>query len=531
MCGSIIDDGMNAIALQSISLFDPLGYEDEVKGDYAYIKYNENITPLYDMSDHRKDSIFQKVVSGLKDRELIEQTSSWIVVRPLPLAVWLVGQWFANCDTERFSKVVENLETETDKNMAIRLTRAFCKRLTNMQDNRKAVEMFERLMGEDGPFNNEEVVCSDIGSRLFLAISTVNPVAVANCLYNVVNCKSIVWLKDNVKHDARRNLIWCLEHLCFPADTFEKGAWILAKLSLAENERWGNNATGIFEQLFHVELPGTSASLQQRLNVIKRLSLSGKEYLPLLIKALDRAFDYGSFTRNGGGEKFGFKTLQDYNPSGLDIIEYWNGCKDIIKALITDNKDCVIDIKKIVYNHTYALEPRAGCWDILFGLISDLVDLCGPSWPEMGKKLYSMKIDRYPLSEKDKALLDQWIDKLSDHSFVATLSEASYRFIHDAENKDLDERIKKAPEFWKQYVDLFLKDKLYEDAATVKQLIDYKEVDYVFTKSLALAIDDGKGKDLSETIKCVLKEEKPEYESVFINIFFDAECRVVCLIT
>lgn len=58
MCGSIINNNDNAVALQSLALFDPLGYEDEVGGDYSFVKYNEDITPLYEMNDQHKDSIF-----------------------------------------------------------------------------------------------------------------------------------------------------------------------------------------------------------------------------------------------------------------------------------------------------------------------------------------------------------------------------------------------------------------------------------------------------------------------------------------
>lgn len=520
MCGSILDNKDNAIALQAISLFDPLGFEDEVSGDYAYIKHNEDITPLYDMSARHKDSIFQDVVSNLKDSELVEQTASWIVVRPLPLAVWLVGQWFEKCNPERFLRVVNDLENLSDKSMATRITRAFCKRLENMQDNENAVEMFNKLMHDNGPFDNEEVVCSYIGSRLFLAISTVDPVAVTNCLYHIINGKTTRWLKENIKHEARRNLVWCLEHLCFPEETFENGAWILAKLSLAENEKWGNNASGIFDQLFHVELPGTSASLKHRLNIIRRLSESGKEFTPILLGALNRAFDYGSFTRSGGGEKFGLKTLTDFRPTGLEIIEYWNGCKDVVKEVISENKDCIDDIKKIVYDHSYALGTRSGCWDILFELIGDIADANDTPWPEMGERLYSMKVDKNYLSEKDKELLDKWIERLSDHSFVTTLSEASYKFNHEDENRQLDNRVKNAPAFWKLYVDMFIENNLYADDTTVRQLLEFTEIDYVFTKTLAQTLDEEKAKSLSDIIKSILEDENTEFESVFINIFF-----------
>lgn len=248
MCGyqSLTVD--ERVALQSLSLFEPLGYEQEFARDYQMVKYNENITP-FDYNHLKIDDIFEKLVKSYKNKELIEINSCWLLVRPLPLAVWLVGQWFRNCGQNRFVQVLNDLDAIQEQAQANRMKRALCKRIQNMQDNEKAKYLFERLMAVGAPFHYEEVVCSDFGSQLFLAISTVNPVAVTNCLYDVVMPQSIDWTK-NIKGDVRRNYIWCLERLSMPETTFRKAALLLAKFSLAENESWANNATGQLLQLF-----------------------------------------------------------------------------------------------------------------------------------------------------------------------------------------------------------------------------------------------------------------------------------------
>lgn len=330
MCGyqSLTVD--ERVALQSLSLFEPLGYEQEFARDYQMVKYNENITP-FDYNHLKIDDIFEKLVKSYKNKELIEINSCWLLVRPLPLAVWLVGQWFRNCGQNRFVQVLNDLDAIQEQAQANRMKRALCKRIQNMQDNEKAKYLFERLMAVGTPFHYEEVVCSDFGSQLFLAISTVNPVAVTNCLYDVVMPQSIDWTK-NIKGDVRRNYIWCLERLSMPETTFRKAALLLAKFSLAENESWANNATGQLLQLFHVALSGTETTLRQRLDVIEELRTLGDEYIPIVLKVIDSAFSYSHFSRNAGYEHIDGKVYTDFEPMGVDICEYWEGC---IKILIS----------------------------------------------------------------------------------------------------------------------------------------------------------------------------------------------------
>lgn len=518
MCGNTINEKESKIALCSLAIFDPIGYKDEVKGDYAYVCNNENITPLYDKSPRYKEDVFSSVVRSMTKKELIEHISSWIYVRPLPLAVWLVGKWFENCDDERFGRVVGDLDSIEDHSQSERMKRAFCKRLEYMQDNKSAIEMYNRLMGDNGPFRNEKVVCSDFGSRLFLAISTVNPVAVASCLYYIVAGKSTEWLKTNIIKDARRNIVWCLEHLCFPKDSFDKAAWVLAKLALAENESWGNNSTGNFLQLFHVILPGTSANLQQRLDIMNELYLFGEEAIPLLIKTLDRAFDYGSFTRSGGGEKFGFKTLYDFTPNGLEIINYWNGCREIIQTLLQEYPNYINDLKKIALNHTYSLGPSSGCWDILFGILSDIYKANKGAWPEMSKELYTLKINGYKLSDSESEKLDSWIDAFSNHTYIEVLSNANYKFYNDDRYKDFDTRMDRIEEYWKTYVDNFISKKLYDNMDIIGQLMDYQEVDYTYGRLLSINLDEQQTNTLVSNIEKVINEKDNDYASIFVNI-------------
>ncbi len=520
MCGyqSLTVD--ERVALQSLSLFEPLGYEQEFARDYQMVKYNENITP-FDYNHLKIDDIFEKLVKSYKNKELIEINSCWLLVRPLPLAVWLVGQWFRNCGQNRFVQVLNDLDAIQEQAQANRMKRALCKRIQNMQDNEKAKYLFERLMAVGTPFHYEEVVCSDFGSQLFLAISTVNPVAVTNCLYDVVMPQSIDWTK-NIKGDVRRNYIWCLERLSMPETTFRKAALLLAKFSLAENESWANNATGQLLQLFHVALSGTETTLRQRLDVIEELRTLGDEYIPIVLKVIDSAFSYSHFSRNAGYEHIDGKVYTDFEPMGVDICEYWEGCIKILGELLQYRPDSVNQIADIIVSHVYDLSLRSGCYDYLEKLINMVVNARGNEWPEMHKQL--LKLKRYNqdrLSTERKAKIDGWLKLFGAKDFLLTLDEVHATFFY-ADNRELsfEDKMAHAVEYFTPIAKRFRDEKLYSDSELVLRLLDSQTNEIAFIRAISNVLTLQQVKELFDVIIKNIAGKAQDYQSSFLNILY-----------
>lgn len=519
MCGyqSLTVD--ERVALQSLSLFEPLGYEQEFARDYQMVKYNENITP-FDYNHLKIDDIFEKLVKSYKNKELIEINSCWLLVRPLPLAVWLVGQWFRNCGQNRFVQVLNDLDAIQEQAQANRMKRALCKRIQNMQDNEKAKYLFERLMSVGAPFHYEEVVCSDFGSQLFLAISTVNPVAVTNCLYDVVMPQSIDWTK-NIKGDVRRNYIWCLERLSMPETTFRKAALLLAKFSLAENESWANNATGQLLQLFHVALSGTETTLRQRLDVIEELRTLGDEYIPIVLKVIDSAFSYSHFSRNAGYEHIDGKVYTDFEPMGVDICEYWEGCIKILGELLQYRPDSVNQIADIIVSHVYDLSLRSGCYDYLEKLINMVVNARGNEWPEMHKQL--LKLKRYNqdrLSTERKAKIDGWLKLFGAKDFLLTLDEVHATFYADNRELSFEDKMAHAVEYFTPIAKRFRDEKLYSDTELVLRLLDSQTNEIAFIRAISNVLTLQQVKELFDVIIMNIAGKAQDYQSSFLNILY-----------
>ena len=74
----------------------------------------------------------------------------------------------------------------------------------------------------------EEVVLSQMGSRLFLGFSEVNPETCANALFSVIKSKSDEELQD--LEESRRNLAWALDHLAFDRRSFKNAMLTYSQL-------------------------------------------------------------------------------------------------------------------------------------------------------------------------------------------------------------------------------------------------------------------------------------------------------------
>lgn len=381
------------IAMRTLALFKPFPYKVNNKEVYKFLRNNEHITPLFGKSPEEKRSIFSQVI-GQHDGSLIECTESWLNVRPFPLAVWLVDKWFGeDNDEERMDEIMSDIAGLDDNSRHV-VVEGMYERLRYMKESADAQDMVARLMAENGSFCNEKVVCSDMGSRLFLGMSSVNPVAVAKCLKHVLFPQSIEWLRENLTDHSRRNIIWALEKLCFDANSYPYAVWVLARLAIAENETWDNNACAQLTQLFHIALPGTEVPLLERLNTLKSVFVAGEEYKNITLDCISGAFYNGQFVRMGDSAKFGLESKSDYSPiSYNEISDYWIGCRDILMEWIGKDTTTIQRISKIAVSHVmqWAFD---GMLEKMMPLIDKCLEANNWKWDELYDVLLKIRDTR-----------------------------------------------------------------------------------------------------------------------------------------
>jgi len=93
--------------------------------------------------------------------------------------------------------------------------------------------------------------------------------------------------------EVRRDVVWMIDHLAFREEAFRYAARIALLLADAENEKWANNATGLFFEMFNVLQPQIQTDPISRLGVLKELlqTSANSNQRSLILRAAARAAD------------------------------------------------------------------------------------------------------------------------------------------------------------------------------------------------------------------------------------------------
>lgn len=385
--------------LQVISLFDYFKYQDSgLENLDSPVNFIKRISGV-------DSQVFDKIISQYSRKEIVNCTGAYARLVPKPLALNLALEWWNNSLYERQSELIESMP-------AVMLD-SFCKQIKYLDSSENVQSFVADFYGANRPFGQAELLFSSKGSRLFRTLVEVNPEATSNALYRVLQSLSDDEIKK-VSGDARRNLVWSLEMLCFHRAHFEKSAWCLYKLAINENESFGNNATGQFCQLFRWQLSGTQADFDQRLNFLSEIvALEDISSDLLIIDAVDSAFSTFGRTRTVGAEYQGTKPeMKEWLPQRYDeIYSYWNNMFSILTDIFV-REGRVKKLKQVVGNNIREL-IRYNIVDGLDNLINTIVDADGKYWPEASQAivhilehdLEGMPKDRYDAIDRWQKLL------------------------------------------------------------------------------------------------------------------------------
>lgn len=124
---------------------------------------------------------------------------------------------------------------------------------------------------------------SALNARRWAALAAGDEILAAEVVKTALSNAS---LEDrlNLNGQARRTIIWTLVRLCWNYAAYRNSVFSLALLAEAENETWGNNATGEFQSSFDLLLGGTPVPFFERLLVVDELLQ--RESLPLTILSI-----------------------------------------------------------------------------------------------------------------------------------------------------------------------------------------------------------------------------------------------------
>ncbi|WP_242927439.1 hypothetical protein [Pontibacter vulgaris] len=435
--------------LKSCSIFNYFGFYDELATQTEFIAKSTNITSL-NGDDIVKVNDFHETCNYYLKREIFEKRGRFIGMRPFPLAMSLAQEWLDPLTPQRLINVINEIAGLQDPDRGD-LSKAFAEQMKYLGYNDKAVQIVAKIIGPGSPFDDAEVLNTELGSRLFRSFVEVNPIAVSQNFKRLFLNKTI---EELLKIEAgRRNIVWTLEKLSFDKRTFADSAKVFLQFAIAENETWSNNATGQFLHLFNTHLSGTEADLGERWKIIEwMLNKGDKPHYDFAIRAMKRGLNFGHFSRMGGAEQQGSKRLIDNNPTWKEIKEYWNNILNKLLEIIKLKNEYSDLASETIANSIRAMfHTRMG--DLILPILKEISDLKKNDWDEGLKGLkFARKYERHFIPENQLQEINSLIESLTKTDFSTkylTLS-SSYHLDNDesySSEKLIEEIIKLADEF------------------------------------------------------------------------------------
>lgn len=396
------DGGLTAAEkemLSACSLFDVFGTAEGTAGEEARF-IAEDVAG----SELR---VFDRVLKLFTRRQIINRAGRYARLVPKPLALTLASQWWEETSYDRQKHLIDTLPDS--------LMRSFCTQASYLDDQPSVQRFSDRLFGGQSPFVQAEELLTERGSKLFRAFVEVNPESTSNALYNVLSKYSQEQLLA-ILGDARRNLLWGLEKLCFRADVFEKSAWCMLLLASAENENWSNNATGMFAQLFRVNLSGTQAKPKIRFDLLKRaIDVDQHNIDMVVLEALDQAIGTYGGTRTIGAEYQGTKApLKEWQPElWQEVFDFWQQAFDLMLVLL-ERGDAQKEKVLSGIGHSIRGLVARGRIEMLDAAIRKVVSKNGRNWPAALDSIKNtFEYDSKGMKQETSEALNGWLVLLS----------------------------------------------------------------------------------------------------------------------
>ncbi|WP_108367473.1 hypothetical protein [Enterobacter hormaechei] len=385
--------------LSACSLFDVFGTSEGTAGEEA--KY---IAEVVAGSNLR---VFDRVLKIFTSRQIINRAGRYARLVPKPLALTLASEWWEEASYDRQQELINTLPDS--------LMQSFCTQAAYL-DTQPSVQKFsEQLFGGSSPFVQADVLITERGSRLFRAFVEVNPESTSRALYKLLCSCNHAQLKS-IDKETRRNLVWGLEKLCFHEHIFERAAWCMLLLASAENEKWSNNSTGMFSQLFRVRLSGTQAQPETRFSLLNRAIEVRKENFDIVIlEALSQAITISGNSRSVGAEYQGTKVpLEEWKPkTWQDIYDYWQKSIDLMLSLMgkgeKQNEMILLSIGNSIRGFV-----RHGRLEMLDVAIRKIISLNGCYWPSALNSIKTcLKYDSEKLDKDSLCIINDWLELLN----------------------------------------------------------------------------------------------------------------------
>lgn len=311
-------------ALSTAALLTRLGWADEAEQESEFLFRAVGLEPIE----------ARRHVDALHDRFGIAPVAGrFRYVSPAILADHLAARQLEAWTRDHLRRVFGALTPTMADSFARRV-----RRMAAVLRNRRVVE--EVILGDQGPFRS--IVELEGGGMAMLLRRLAGPFGQATlaALRRVIAPATLDELRAATT--SRRELVWALVDLLWVQETFEEAALLLLRLAVAENESWGNNATGTWVETFQTMLGRTAAGLRPRMRVLRHAATSlDPAERRLASRALCAALKTEHLSRSGRPpEDVEGMPVQEWTPAtGSEWCEAAVSYLDLLQPLLTDADD------------------------------------------------------------------------------------------------------------------------------------------------------------------------------------------------
>lgn len=461
------------LILSFLGLFKQFGWEGQFKNEAKII---------FGLIQEADNSItwdkFDNVIEQLRKRRILQGYST-LYITPKLLHIKLWCDWW-----KKYSHLfnIEKLLTDLPES----LRHWFNEMFLYAKESNQAEEIITELLKSSSLFGD----LSTYGKNgdLFIMLAQNNPGAAVRAAHTALESKTHDELTKFTS--GRRQLIHALEKIALHSNFFEDAANCLRKLAEAENERWSNNATGVFVDLFNLgygKIASTDLSPIERLPILKKMVVSSSEKTRLLaLDAFDKALTM-RFSRIDIRNSIGLYPIpQGWMPKTYG--ELWEIYRIYLESLweIRDQLSNSLEkrkIAKIIFSHTRSLISIPGLNVILLNVLESL----SKEGEEEKLAVIStlVEIIHYDSKGMDKEVLEKiqvLNSQLSEDSFSAKLKRfVGLNLLEDRYNKNGEQD---------NYISI-QHEKLAQEIHKNSKLLE-NEIDWLVTKLAANGYEFGK---------------------------------------
>ncbi len=335
--------------LIAFSLFSELGWEtatyQELSPDGFVTRFQGNKETLYELIGitHERYKV-DLIVKYLLDKGILGMRGRYILVTIRPLANYILEKYVQENDIINYLKKIWELNIphfmvkflERMKDLAYNLGNKIVRQILDSD----FISHWKDFQDPKSHMRDDELS----KSQVFLELTRLDHKLAMEKLKKLFKNVEPIQLKQKLTN--RRNLIYALEHIVWYQDTFKEGMNLLLKLAIGENEDYANNASGVFKDKFSVYLPGTSASLNRRMEYLTSLkNVENSTISSKILEVISQIFNLHHRFRIISAEIQSIRPIpEEYRKfTNEEYLSYLSSAFSLLKAYMNSSKPLIVE--------------------------------------------------------------------------------------------------------------------------------------------------------------------------------------------